>query len=86
MGALFLVSRLIIPIPDLWAIAIAAAIGKMLDSRQYKWRWALSIAIGWGLVGLQLYISAAVLLPWLLPVVALWAYCLPLRRLRKGGN
>jgi hypothetical protein len=83
----FLTQRLVVPIPDWWMVGIAALVGKGLvilgdrrnppirPRRQRLIRAAIASAV-YGLVGLQLYISAAVLLPWLLPSAVFWAYCL----------
>ncbi len=81
-----LTQRLVVPIPALWAIAVAALLGKgftLLLRKQYRQRqlWAVGItgitAIS-GLVGLQLYLSAGILLPWLLPsatfLVYIWSF------------
>jgi CHASE2 domain-containing sensor protein len=77
--------RLVIPIPDLWLVLAAAAVGKALTLylSQYSPR-RLTLAaclaaatLGYGVLALQIYISAAVLLPWLLPSLTLWLYSLP---------
>ncbi|MFB2917406.1 CHASE2 domain-containing protein [Aerosakkonema sp. BLCC-F2] len=75
----------IVPIPDLWAIAIAALLGKatalvfgLRDRRRQKWAILLiCITLGYGLISLQLYISAALLLPFVLPLTTLTIYALP---------
>ena len=70
-----LTQRLVVPVPILWAIAIVALLGKgftllLRKHHLQKQRWAVVLtgvtAIA-SLVGLQLYISAGILLPWLLP-------------------
>jgi hypothetical protein len=75
----------VIPIPDLWLVLAAAAVGKALTLylSQYSPR-RLTLAaclaaatLGYGVLALQIYISAAVLLPWLLPSLTLWLYSLP---------
>jgi hypothetical protein len=79
--------RLVVPIPDLWMVGLAAVLGKGLvlwqQSQQHRWTkknnryyalGCLSLPIGYGLLGLQLYISTAILLPWLLPSLTLWGY------------
>ncbi|AFY78244.1 CHASE2 domain protein [Pleurocapsa sp. PCC 7327] len=88
-----LAQRLVVPIPDLWAIGIAVLLGKratLVLRKQYRdrWQWAIGLAgatAAYILIGLQVYISAAVLLPWFLPSVAFWIYVLPtLRRTSHG--
>ncbi|WP_448597809.1 CHASE2 domain-containing protein [Thermoleptolyngbya sp.] len=100
--------RLVIPIPDLWMILLAAVGGKALSlylgesqrervSHPLRDRFAsrpcsrslvaagLSAAtLGYGLLSLQLYISAGVLLPWLLPSLTVWCYSLP--KLRENTD
>ncbi|MCC5610472.1 CHASE2 domain-containing protein [Nostoc sp. CHAB 5834] len=82
----FLTQRLVIPIPDFWMICIAILLGKTIyllrPSKQYSLLQSLmlpSIITGlYGLVSLQIYISAtAILLPWFLPSIAFWFYALP---------
>ena len=81
-----LTQRLVIPIPDLWLIAIGLLIGKTFYLQQYKnpkyrWQWLLLMTIFtgfYGIISLQLYISAtAILLPWMLPSIGLWGYFTP---------
>ncbi|BBD63367.1 putative Chase2 sensor protein (plasmid) [Nostoc sp. HK-01] len=77
--------RLVVPIPDFWITGIALFLGKILylqqKNRKYRWQWLLLMTIFtgfYGIVSLQLYISTtAILLPWLLPSIALWGYFLP---------
>jgi hypothetical protein len=84
----WLTQRLVMPIPDLWMVGLAALMGKGMtltfirqNHRPQCWTLYLAIATAaYGLVGLQVYISAAVSLPWLLPSTALWAYLLPYLR------
>ena len=77
-----LTQRLVVPIPTFWAIAITALLGKgftLLLRKHYSQRqqWALSLtgitAIS-GLVGLQLYLAAGILLPWFLPSATFLLY------------
>ncbi len=77
-----LTQRLVVPIPAFLAIAIAAFLGKgftLLLRKHYHQRqqWAAGLTgvmtIS-GFVGLQLYISAGILLPWLLPSVTFLVY------------
>ena len=66
----------IIPIPDLWGVLMAGAIGKFWQIRstgkstKRRFRFILGIVI-YGLIGLQLYLSAKLLLPFLLPMITL---------------
>ena len=78
-----LTQRLVIPIPDLWAIVLAGflakgvilQLGKFSPHRQKLLKLGLTSATGiYGLVGLQLYITAEILLPWLLPSVTFLTY------------
>ena len=83
-----LTQRLVVPIPTLWAIAVAAFLGKgftLLLQKQYHQRQQSAVGLtgvtaisGLGLVGLQLYLSAGILIPWLLPsatfLVYVWSY------------
>ncbi|MGK7919742.1 MAG: CHASE2 domain-containing protein [Trichodesmium sp.] len=80
----FLKQRLVIPIPNLWLIGIAILLGKrtvlMLEkksqNRQHKnvLMVLFLLTIIYGLASLQIYISVAILLPWLLPSVTFWIY------------
>jgi CHASE2 domain/CHAT domain len=88
----FLTRHLVIPIPNLWLIGIAAILGKItvfLLKKKYfigsTYRTKIittsaGVVIIYGLVGLQLYISAAVLFPWFLPSSVFLAYVLPITR------
>ncbi|MDJ0734322.1 MAG: CHASE2 domain-containing protein [Nostocaceae cyanobacterium] len=85
----FLTRRMVIPIPDFWMIGMAAILGKItvyLLQKKSKLSHvkiiigSLGAVILYGIVGLQLYISAAVLLPWLLPSAVFLAYVLPTTR------
>ncbi|HEY9661782.1 MAG TPA: CHASE2 domain-containing protein, partial [Allocoleopsis sp.] len=63
-----LTQRLVIPIPDLWLLGLAAIIGKTTTSiqrtrQQKKLLFSLmGLTAGYGLISLQLYISASILL------------------------
>jgi CHASE2 domain-containing sensor protein len=89
----FLNRRLVVPIPDLWLIGVAALLGKFTAKNwesaalRRRQEWAMILLGGtavYGLVSLQVYISAAVLLPWVLPTVTLWTYVLPVLLKRKS--
>jgi hypothetical protein len=90
-----LTNRLVIPIPDLWLVGIAGLFGKgivlMVKRQKTRHQWSRSHQIlagtvflvataGYGLAGLQLYISAAILLPWVLPSSMFWLTILPIFR------
>ncbi|MGE5657818.1 MAG: CHASE2 domain-containing protein [Actinomycetota bacterium] len=77
-----LTQRLVVPIPDLWMIGLAVLLGKVLvivsNKRKAKLGFSLLIAsIIYGLFSLQMYITGAVLLPWLFPVITLGIYGFP---------
>lgn len=80
--------HLVVPIPDVWLVLMAALGGKALalylQGRPYRSFYGLTAlggtTLGYGLMSLQLYISGAVLLPWLLPSLTIWLYCLPTLR------
>jgi hypothetical protein len=75
----------VIAIPDLWMTGVAILIGKgtVLLWGQFpgQRRWGLmglmggTIAYGW--LSLQVFVSAALLLPWLLPSLVIWGYVFP---------
>ncbi len=72
--------RLVIPIPQLGAVAIAFLIAKGIklswEKRNFRVKWLLIVLFSttaiYGLLGLQLYVSRAILIPWLLPSMAIW--------------
>lgn len=82
----FLRQRLVIPIPDLWMIGLAALLGSgtvlLCQNRMPKRQksiiiWLVGTAI-YSLVSLELYTSAvAIVLPIVLPIVTIWIYVLP---------
>ncbi|WP_017302222.1 CHASE2 domain-containing protein [Nodosilinea nodulosa] len=83
----WLTHRLVIPIPDLAMVLVAALAGKGLALylaqrprlNPLKFGALLAaVTIAYGLTSLQLYISAAVMLPWLWPALTVWLYALPL--------
>ena len=89
----FIDRRLVIPIPELWAVAIALLLAKSiklgLNQKTFSVHWLLivlsSVTTIYGLVGLQIYISSAILFPWLLPTMAIWTYLFPIIR-RKSHD
>lgn len=88
----FLTHRLVVPIPDIWLIGVAIVFGKIAVTilkqkshltkvrRQQIIAGSVGAVVVYGIVGLQLYISAAVLLPWFLPSAVFLAYVLPATR------
>ncbi|MBE9137735.1 CHASE2 domain-containing protein [Nodosilinea sp. LEGE 07088] len=75
--------RLVLPIPDLWMILAAALVGKVLvvylsDRRRLSplrvYLYLVAFTAGYGLFSLQLYLSGAILLPWLFPTLTVWLY------------
>ncbi len=84
-----LVQHTLLWIPDLWIIGVAAIFGKgmtlLLIGKKHSQRRTLVCLSGggtvaYGLIGLQSYVSASVLLPWLLPSALFWLYILPALR------
>jgi CHASE2 domain/CHAT domain len=85
----YLNQRFVIPIPDLWLMGLFVLLGKgieiVVEQRHLSLkqrRIVASVLFGflgiYGAVSLQLYISAAVLFPWVLPAITLGIYILPL--------
>jgi CHASE2 domain-containing sensor protein len=88
-----LTQRLVVPIPDLWMILLAALLGKgmtliLQDNPQKRQLWLIrlgAVTAVYIIVSLQFYISIAVLLPWFLPTVLFGKYIhLSLRRESHG--
>lgn len=81
----FLKQHLVVPIPDLWLVLLAGLIAKavLLNLKQRQLKPTLGILIlgittlSYGAISLQLYITAAILLPWLLPSAVVCSYLLP---------
>jgi CHASE2 domain-containing sensor protein len=73
--------RMILPIPDLWMIAVAAIVSKgiliLLSKHQYKAKWLLVIPIFYSLISLQLYVSALVMIPVLFPALTYLTFLAP---------
>ncbi|XGV94391.1 MAG: CHASE2 domain-containing protein (plasmid) [Leptolyngbya sp. BL-A-14] len=88
--------HLVVPIPDLWLVALAAILGKgsVVALGNQSWRqqrrlllWAAIATLAYSLIGLQLYISVKILMPWFFPSLVLWFYFFPiLRRQIKVTN
>ncbi|MGP1374989.1 MAG: CHASE2 domain-containing protein [Almyronema sp.] len=77
----FLTQHFVVPIPNLGLVLLAALVGKTvvliaLPTVNRAWLWGgLSFAtIAYGWLSLQLYISALIMLPWLLPCLTVWIY------------
>lgn len=81
----FLKQHLITPIPDLWLVLLAGLIAKAvtLNLKQRQLKPTLGVLIlgittlSYGVISLQLYITAAILLPWLLPSAVVCSYLMP---------
>ncbi|MEP0756724.1 CHASE2 domain-containing protein [Coleofasciculus sp. FACHB-T130] len=77
-----LTRRLVIPIPDLWMILLSGLLGKSVtlmlqDNLHQRQRWVIKLGTAttiYIIASLQIYISAAMLLPWFLPTVLFWNY------------
>jgi hypothetical protein len=87
--------RLVIPIPDLWMVGIAAFLGKGMvllisERRQIRTGQGLLLLTSataiYGIISLQVYISAALLVPLFLPSVTIWIYALPIFWRRLNGE
>ena len=87
----FLTRRLVVPIPDFLMVLLAALLGKgvfliLLNNPRQQKQWLMWLGLGGAtavyiLICLQIYISAAVLIPLLLPLALLGNYVrLSLRR------
>ena len=81
----YLKNRMVIPIPDLWMIALTIILGRITSlclskNPEQNRKYLILITIGYAtisLISLQLYISsAAIILPWLLPTITFWFYIL----------
>ncbi|BAU16075.1 hypothetical protein LEP3755_66420 (plasmid) [Leptolyngbya sp. NIES-3755] len=72
--------RMLLPIPDLWMVIIAAIAGKatviLLTPRPHQRKWFFIVPVGYSLASLQFYISYSVLLPFLLPALTYLAFLL----------
>ncbi|MEB3293941.1 MAG: CHASE2 domain-containing protein [Synechococcales bacterium] len=82
----FMTRHFVVAIPDLWMVFVAGLVAKLLQirfpvrSRRQKLWIGLGI-VGYGIVGLQLYLSAKLLLPFFLPAITLGLLVFP--RFRK---
>ncbi|NJM46477.1 MAG: CHASE2 domain-containing protein [Alkalinema sp. RU_4_3] len=73
--------RFVVPIPDLWMVALVGAIGRGLQVNTVgiRRRWLLLGNLAYGILSFQLYITSGVLLPWLLPGMLFCYYGLGFR-------
>ncbi len=76
--------RLMIPIPDLWMLGLAVIVGKGLVVLSLYWgdRWhgvaiLTTTTMIYGILSLQLYVTAALVLPWSLPTLLILIYGIP---------
>ncbi len=88
----FLRNRFLIPIPDIWMILAAIIVGKITvlflkQKSPFTPKIRLQILAGslgtvilFALASLQLFISASVLIPWLLPSIVFLSYTIPLTK------
>ncbi|MGP1386119.1 MAG: CHASE2 domain-containing protein [Thainema sp.] len=78
--------KLIVPLPDLWLVGLFLVLGKAIavyierdPTHRHRWRMITVAGLGtYGLFSLQLFVSAGILLPWLLPSLAMGLYVFPL--------
>lgn len=79
--------RWVIPIPDWLGVLLAGSIAHLWSLRRRQTRFPLKpllLITGLsGMIGLQLFISIGILLPWGLPTLLLWLYPLPKKTLLK---
>jgi|GEM_PF-411544 len=82
----------VVLIPALWMILLAAFAGKVttlmlweqqIQQRQQSTIWLVFVTAALGLIGLQVYISASVAIPWFLPSVMFWTYIISSSREKK---
>jgi hypothetical protein len=92
----WLTRHMVTPIPDLWLVGVAVILGKaiaiVLQRRSLRWNQTRRLQVSaalvgltaiYALIGLQLYISLMVLLPWLLPSSVFLAYSLSAMKRRN---
>ncbi len=76
----YLTQRFVIPIPDFWLVLLAIPVGKglsLLLTQSFRRRWFVMTGVstlGLGLLSLQGYVTAGVLIPWLLPSATVGTY------------
>ncbi|WP_375495163.1 CHASE2 domain-containing protein [uncultured Nostoc sp.] len=93
----FLKHRLVIPVPNILMICLAVIFSKIVifrlkkpshlspQLRQQIMLTSVGGVIAYGIVALQLYISAAILLPWLLPSSVFLSYIFTATRTKHHG-
>ncbi len=90
----FLTLRLVVPIPDLWMIALAALLGKgiilimqrLRYSQKRKMILITSSNVLWIALALEIYQTGAILIPLALPLIVFWIYVLPTMRRKRYAN
>jgi CHASE2 domain/CHAT domain len=84
-----LAQRLVVPIPDLWMILLAALVAKAINLKlssksiqQQRYLLKLSgfSSIVYGVISIQFYLLYPVLFPWVLPSIVFWFYLAPALR------
>lgn len=74
--------HLVVPLPDLWLVLLAALLGKGLSVTGHQRRrqtiLLFSGSLLYAIMSLQMYVSGLVLIPIALPLVTVWLYRLPL--------
>lgn len=83
----------IVPIPDLWMMGLAAVAGQGFvlfwqrrnPKRRRSVMMLIVVTLSYGALGLQTYVGAHLLLPWLLPSLVFGLYILPSLRKRHGS-
>lgn len=86
-------NRLVVPIPDSWMVLVMALGGKVLvlylsDRPCRRLRLTIYLVAAtalYGLLSLQLYLTGAILLPWLLPCLTIWLYGVSIIRGNEDG-
>lgn len=84
-----LTQHLLLQVPIFWMVIIFSGVGKVfavilmrqgIAQRQRSLFILCAATIFYGLISLQIYVSFAILIPWLLPSILLWLYILPTRK------
>lgn len=90
-----LTNWLVIPIPTIGLILLTAIGGKALKlhmgtlTQNHRKLWGGGLAVcttGYGLLSLQMYVSYAILLPWLLPTLTIGCFVLPKVWEKRNGS
>jgi hypothetical protein len=91
--------HLITPIPTIWVMGLAVLLGRgtvlLVRRRQEQTRWSarhqqtltwtlLGATVAYGVISLQLYITASIIFPWFLPSAMFWVYVFPILKRRKS--